>query len=58
MSDEFHKPFLKSLLFIAFVTIFAMASSHYAIRYYANSTNNSNETTIYTIKESNIVPKQ
>ena len=34
--NEFHKPFIKSLVLIAVVTIFAMVSSHYIVNYYEN----------------------
>lgn len=36
MNEEFHKPFIKSLLIIAMVTLFAMVSSHYLVDYYYN----------------------
>lgn len=54
MSNEFHIPFLKKLIFVAFVTIFAMVSSHYVVRYYMSH----NSTTVYTIQESNISSKR
>jgi len=34
MTEEFHKPFLKSMILVAFVTVFAMVSSRYVINYY------------------------
>lgn len=34
--NEFHKPFIKSLLIVAAVTIFTMISSRYLINYYSN----------------------
>lgn len=34
MTEEFHKPFVKSLLIVAFVTVFAMVSSRYVVDYY------------------------
>jgi hypothetical protein len=34
MTEEFHKPFIKSLAIVAFVTIFAMISSRYLVEYY------------------------
>lgn len=37
MSNEYHKPFLKSLIFAGFLTIGFMIFSHYVIRYYSNS---------------------
>jgi hypothetical protein len=57
MSDEFHKPFLKNLVFVAFVTIFAMVSSHYVIKYYMSSNDRDGWETIYTIKELKIESK-
>jgi|688.fasta_scaffold44890_5 hypothetical protein len=56
MLDEFHKPFLKNLVFVAFVTIFAMVSSHYVINLYINN-NSKNQTSIYTTQESSISSK-
>lgn len=57
MLDEFHKPFLKSLVFVAFVTIFAMVSSHYIVKYYMGSNDRDGWETIYTIKELKIESK-
>ncbi len=37
MTNEYHKPFIKSLIFVAFVTIFAMVSSKYMIQMYSNN---------------------
>jgi hypothetical protein len=37
MTEEFHKPFVKSLLLVAFVTVFAMISSRYVANYYTNT---------------------
>jgi hypothetical protein len=34
MTNEYHKPFVKSLLLVAFVTVFAMVSSKYVVNYY------------------------
>ena len=34
--NEFHKPFIKNLVLIAIVTMFAMVSSHYIVNYYSN----------------------
>ena len=36
MTNEYHKPFIKSLILVAFVTVFAMVSSRYIIRFYVN----------------------
>jgi hypothetical protein len=37
MTEEFHKPFVKSLLIIAFVTVVSMVSSRYVANYYTNT---------------------
>lgn len=34
--QEFHISFIKSLVFVALVTLFAMASSRYVINYYGH----------------------
>lgn len=36
MNDDFHKPFIKSLMVVAFVTVFAMVSSKLLVNYYMN----------------------
>ncbi len=33
-NQEFHKPFLKSMIIIAFTTIIAMTTSKYVVKYY------------------------
>jgi len=35
--NEFHKPFIKSLVLIAIVTVFAMVSSRYLINFHSNT---------------------
>jgi hypothetical protein len=37
MTEELHKPFLKSMILVAFVTVFAMVSSKYVVNYYFNT---------------------
>lgn len=32
--DDFHVPFIKSLIIVGIITIFAMISSHYLVDYY------------------------
>jgi hypothetical protein len=32
--EEFHKPFLKNMVIVALVTVFAMVSSRYIANYY------------------------
>jgi hypothetical protein len=45
MNEDFHKPFIKSLVIVGLVTIFAMVSSHYLVDYYFSTYKN---TPIYT----------
>ena len=33
---EFHKPFIKSLILITIVTVFAMVTSHYIVNFHNN----------------------
>ena len=37
MNNEYHKPFIKSMILVAFVTVFAMVSSKYVVDYYFNT---------------------
>ena len=39
-TDEFHKPFIKSLVIIAIVTMFAMVLSDKLVNYYSSKTYN------------------
>jgi len=34
MNEDFHKPFIKSMIIIALVTMASMVFSHYLIHYY------------------------
>ena len=34
MTNEYHKPFIKSLILVALVTVFAMVSSRFVVNYY------------------------
>lgn len=36
-TNELHVSFIKSLVLVAFVTVFAMVSSRYIVNYYFNS---------------------
>jgi len=36
-TNEYHKPFIRSLILVAFVTVFAMVSSKYVANYYLNT---------------------
>jgi hypothetical protein len=35
--NEFHQSFIKSMVLVAFVTVFAMVSSKYVVDYYFNT---------------------
>jgi hypothetical protein len=37
MNNEFHKPFIQSMILVALVTVFAMVSSRYVVDYYFNT---------------------
>lgn len=47
--EEFHVPFIKSLLFVAVVTVGTMLSVHF---YLSKALSNPSQTTIYTSQES------
>jgi hypothetical protein len=51
-SNEFHKPFIKSLVIVAFVTVFAMVSSKYVVEYYMNHSLVPQKTPEYSIQKS------
>jgi hypothetical protein len=34
MNEDFHKPFIKSMIIIGLVTLVSMVASHYLIQYY------------------------
>ena len=40
MIENFHKPFLKSLIIVTIVTVFAAVSSKYIVNYYFKSQKN------------------
>lgn len=50
---EFHKPFVKSLLFIVIATVFAMISSHYIFSFSGLEQKNSE----YTYQNSGLLTK-
>jgi hypothetical protein len=56
MNKEFHKPFIKSLLIVAIVTIFAMVSSKYVIEYYINHSFYPSKTLEYSSRKSQDEP--
>lgn len=58
MRDEFHKPFLFNLVYIVFITVFAMISSHYATKYYSQYASKNSQVLIYTGQQSEINNKQ
>lgn len=49
-TKEFHEPFIKSLILVAIVTVFTMASTKYLVKYYLEPYTN---TTIFTSDQSN-----
>lgn len=52
MQDEFHKPFIKSLITIVFFTIFAMIGSHFILNKYSQHLSKDPNVLIYTAQES------
>jgi len=52
MNNEFHKPFIKSLIIVALVTVFAMVSSKYIIEYYMNHSFSPSQTLEYSSQKS------
>jgi ABC-type spermidine/putrescine transport system permease subunit II len=52
MTNELHKPFIKSLILAAIVTIFAMVSSKYVVEYYGNYSFSPKKTTEYSSQKS------
>ena len=52
MSKEFHKPFVKSLVIIAFFTVFFIISSRYIVNYYSKMIFKPQKTTEYSSQES------
>jgi hypothetical protein len=47
--NEFHEPFIKSLILVAIVTVFTMASTKYLVKYYLEPYTN---TTVFTSDQS------
>jgi hypothetical protein len=47
--NEFHEPFIKSLILVAIVTVFTMASTKYLVKYYLSPYTN---TTVFTSDQS------
>jgi hypothetical protein len=52
MTKEFHKPFIQSLIIVAFVTVFAMISSKYIVEYYINDSFYPHKTLEYSSQKS------
>jgi hypothetical protein len=52
MNNEFHKPFIKSLLIVAIFTVFAMISSKYIVEYYINHSFYPHKTLEYSSQKS------
>lgn len=48
-TKEFHEPFIKSLILVAIVTVFTMASTKYLVKYYLEPYTN---TTVFTSDQS------
>ena len=48
-TKEFHEPFIKSLILVAIVTVFTMASTKYLVKYYLSPYTN---TTVFTSDQS------
>ena len=48
-TEEFHKPFIKTLMLVAIVTVFSMASTKYLVKYYLSPYQN---TTVFTSDQS------
>lgn len=51
--NEFHQPFIKSLIVVGLVTVFAMVSSRIVVNYYSNLQLKSS----YTVQSSNFNSK-
>ena len=52
MNNEFHKPFIKSLIVVAVVTLVTMVSSKFIIEYYYSLSFLPNKSTDYTSQKS------
>ena len=52
MTNEYHKPFIKSLIIIAIITIFTMVSGKYVTKYYLFSTFSPLKTLEYSSQKS------
>ena len=52
MNKEYHKPFIQSLIIVAFVTVFAVVSSRYMVDYYFNMVTPPTKTLEYSSQKS------
>lgn len=52
MIEDFHKPFIKSLLIVATFTVFAMISSRYVVDFYIKQSISSQKTLEYSSHKS------
>jgi len=52
MNEEFHKPFIKSLIIVAVVTLFTMVSSKFIIEYYYTLSFSPPKTPVYSSQQS------
>lgn len=52
MNNEFHKPFIKGMIIVAFATIIAMVSTKYVLEIYGSLPNSSHKTLEYSSQKS------
>jgi len=57
MTEEFHKPFIKSLIIVAVVTVLSMVASNKLIKYYSEYNLLSHQTIEYSSLRSYSEPK-
>lgn len=52
MMNEYHKPFIKSLIVVAFVTLIAMVSTKYVLEIYGSIPNSPHKSLEYSSQKS------
>lgn len=52
MNEEFHKPFIKSMIIVAFATLIAMVSSKFVVEYYMSLQFSPHKTIEYSSQKS------
>ena len=52
MNENFHKPFIKSLIIASIVTVFAMVSSKFVVEYYMSHSLYPHKTIEYSSQQS------